>query len=371
MLIGVPREIKNREYRVGLVPAAVRELTMRGHQVLVEGGAGAGIGAADAAYVQAGAQIAQSAEEIWQRAELVVKVKEPQAGERAQLRQGQTLFTYLHLAADPLQAQELIASGATCIAYETVTGAQERLPLLTPMSEVAGRMAIQAGAACLEKGRGGRGVLLAGVPGVAPGRVVILGAGVAGSNAARIAAGIGADVTVLDSNPGALRALSQTLGSAVKTLAATADASEAQVCEADLVIGAVLVAGAAAPRLITRAMVARMQPGAAIVDIAIDQGGCCETSRPTTHDDPVYVAEGVVHYCVTNMPGAVPRTSAFALGHATLPHIVRLADAGVAAALRADLHLRAGLNLHGGHVTHRAVAGALGLAYTDPLAALG
>ena len=371
MLIGVPREIKNREYRVGLVPASVRELTAHGHQVLIESGAGAGIGAADAEYVQAGAQLAQRAADIWQRAQLVVKVKEPQAVERAQLRSGQTLLAYLHLAADVEQARELMASGAACIAYETVTDAQGRLPLLMPMSEVAGRMAIQVGAACLEKVRGGRGVLLAGVPGVAPGKVVILGAGVAGSNAARIAAGIGADVTVLDRNPEALRALSLTLGSAVKTLAATRDAIEAQVCSADLVIGAVLVAGAAAPRLITRAMVARMQPGAVIVDIAIDQGGCCETSRPTTHDEPSYVVSGVVHYCVTNMPGAVPRTSAFALDNATLPHILRLAGAGVAAALRADPYLRAGLNLHGGRVTHRAVADALGLAYTDPLAALG
>lgn len=371
MLIGVPREIKNREYRVGLVPAGVRELTAHGHQVLIESGAGAGIGAADAEYAQAGAQIAQSAAAIWQRAQLVVKVKEPQAAECAQLRSGQTLFAYLHLAADLEQARALMASGAICIAYETVTGAQGGLPLLRPMSEVAGRMAIQAGAACLEKVRGGRGVLLAGVPGVAPGKVVILGAGVAGSNAARIAAAIGADVTVLDRNPEALRALSCALGSTVKTLAATREAIEAQVCGADLVIGATLVAGAAAPRLITRALVARMQAGAVIVDIAIDQGGCCETSRPTTHDDPSYVAEGVVHYCVTNMPGAVPRTSAFALGNATLPHILHLAGAGVEAALRADPHLRAGLNLHGGRITHRAVAEALGLAYTDALAALG
>ena len=371
MLIGVPREIKNREYRAGLVPACVRELVARGHRVLVESGAGAGMGADDAAYQRAGADITPAAAVIWRDAELVVKVKEPQPGERALMHAGQTLFTYLHLAPDLAQARDLIASGATCIAYETVTGVQQRLPLLTPMSEVAGRMAIQAGAACLEKSHGGRGVLLAGVPGVAPGRVVILGAGVVGSNAARIAAGIGADVTVLDHHPEALRALEQVLGNAVKTIAATQEAIEYHVAGADLVIGAVLVAGAAAPRLITRELVARMQPGAVIVDVAIDQGGCCETSRPTTHDEPVYLDQGVVHYCVANMPGALPRTSAFALGNATLPYVVRLADAGVAAALRADPHLRNGLNVHGGCITHRAVAGALGMAWTDPLVALG
>ncbi len=370
MLIGVPKEIKNHEYRVGLVPSSVRELVAQGHRVLVEGGAGTGIGAADSAYLQAGAAIAPNAAAVWAAAELVVKVKEPRADERRLMHRGQTLFTYLHLAADAAQARDLMASGATCIAYETVTDTLGRLPLLAPMSEVAGRMAIQAGAASLEKSRGGRGVLLSGVTGVAPGKVAILGAGVVGCNAARVAAGIGADVTVLDRSPDALRRLACELGSSVKTVLANLDAVEAAVGDADLVVCAVLIPGAAAPRLVTRAMLARMQPGAVIVDVAIDQGGCCETSRPTTHAEPTYVVDGIVHYCVANMPGAVPRTSAFALNNATLPYVLRLAEAGSADALRADPHLRAGLNVHAGMITQRAVAAALGLLYTDGLAAL-
>ncbi len=370
MLIGVPREIKNHEYRVGLVPSSVRELVAHGHRVQVEHDAGAGIGAADSAYLAAGAEIAPTAAALWAAAELVIKVKEPQAGERLLLRRGQTLFTYLHLAADAAQARDLIASGATAVAYETVTDTQGRLPLLAPMSEVAGRMSIQAGAACLERSRGGRGVLLSGVTGVAPGKVTILGAGVVGANAARVAAGIGADVTVLDRSPDALRRLATELGSTVKTIVANLDAVEAAVCGADLVVCAALIAGAAAPRLVTRAMLGRMQPGSVIVDVAIDQGGCCETSRPTTHADPTYVVDGIVHYCVANMPGAVPRTSAFALNNATLPYVLRMANAGSAAAMRADPHLRAGLNVHAGMVTHGAVATALGLPCTDALAAL-
>ena len=370
MLIGVPKEIKNHEYRVGLVPSSVRELVAHGHRVLVEQGAGEGIGAADQAYLAAGAAIAPSADAVWAASELVVKVKEPLAGERGLLHRGQTLFTYLHLAADAAQARDLMVSGATCIAYETVTDANGRLPLLAPMSEVAGRMSIQAGAACLEKSRGGRGVLLAGVTGVAPGKVAILGAGVVGSNAARVAAGIGADVTVLDRSPDALRRLTAELGCSVKTVMANLDAVEAAVSGADLVVCAVLIAGAAAPRLVTRAMLGSMQPGAVIVDVAIDQGGCCETSRPTTHAEPTYVVDGIVHYCVANMPGAVPRTSAFALNNATLPYVLRLANAGSAVALRNDAHLRAGLNVHAGMITQRAVATALGIAFTEALTAL-
>ena len=363
MRVGVPREIKVHEYRVGLTPTAVRELVARGHQALVERGAGAGIGAADPTYEKAGATIV---DDVYSDAELIVKVKEPQPRERARLRADQVLFTYLHLAPDPQQARDLIASGATCIAYETVTGAGGGLPLLAPMSEVAGRMAIQVGAACLEKAHGGMGTLLAGVPGVPSAKVAVLGAGVAGSNAARIAVGMGARVFALDRSVDALRRIESEFGARVVTVYSSRDAIEQHVLSADLVIGAVLVPGAAAPRLVSRALLARMKPGAALVDISIDQGGCFETSRPTTHADPTYVVDGVVHYCVANMPGAVPRTSTYALGNATLPFVLALADAGWEKALAADPHLRDGLNLARGKVAHPAVAKALGLEYTPP-----
>jgi len=366
MRVGVPKEIKRHEYRVGLTPSAVRELTMLGHEVLLESGAGAGIGAADGVYEKAGATIVAHAKEVFARAELVVKVKEPQPGERQLLRAEQVLFAYLHLAPDPEQAKDLIASGATCIAYETVTDADGGLPLLAPMSEVAGRMAIQVGAASLEKFRGGMGVLLAGVPGVSPAKVVVLGAGVVGRNAARIAAGMGARVVALDRSVDALRRVEAELGAAVTTVYASRDALEQHVVSADLVIGAVLVPGAAAPRLVTRAMLQDMKPGAVLVDVAIDQGGCFETSRPTTHDDPTYVVDGVVHYCVANMPGAVPRTSTYALNNATLPYVLKLAGLGWPKALANDVHLKAGLNIARGKVTHRAVAAALNMSFTPP-----
>lgn len=371
MRVGVPREIKSHEYRVGLVPASVRELTAHGHEVWVEAGAGAGIGAADADYEAAGARIAGSAEAVFEAAELIVKVKEPQAAERARLRPGQVLFTYLHLAPDPAQARELVASGAVCIAYETVTAPGGGLPLLAPMSEVAGRMAVQAGAHCLERSAGGMGVLLGGVPGVPPARIAILGAGVVGSNAAQIAVGTGAQVVVLDRSVDALRRLDRQLGARVMTVHANRETVEREVLAADLVIGAVLVPGAAAPKLVTREMLPRMRRGAVIVDVAIDQGGCVETARPTTHAEPTYVVDGVVHYCVANMPGAVPRTSALALNNATLPYVLALAGRGWRDALRADPHLRDGLNVAEGKVTHPAVAQALGLAYTDPLTLIG
>jgi len=370
MLIGVPKEIKVREYRVGLVPASVRETVTHGHQVLVEQGAGAGIGATDDDYRKAGATIAASAAEIWERAELIVKVKEPQAEERSRLRAGQALFTYLHLAADRAQTLDMLKSGATGIAYETVTSPAGALPLLAPMSEVAGRMAVQVGAHFLEKTQGGEGLLLAGVPGVAPGKVVILGGGTVGTHAAHIALGIGAETWVLGHRPEGLRRLWYQFGERLRTAVATREAIERHVPEADLVVGSVLVAGAAAPKLVGAALVKRMKPGAVIVDVSIDQGGCFETSRPTTHDDPVYVVDGVLHYCVTNMPGAVPRTSAQALGNATLPYVLALADRGVRRALEEDPHLRDGLNVHAGRVTHRAVASSLGLDFTEPGKAL-
>jgi len=361
MRVGVPREVKVHEYRVGLTPTAVRELVARGHRALVERGAGAGIGAADSVYEIAGATIVDDA---YADAELIVKVKEPQPQERARLRADQVLFTYLHLAPDPEQARDLIASGAICIAYETVTDARGGLPLLAPMSEVAGRMAVQVGAGCLEKEHGGMGTLLAGVPGVPAAKIVILGAGVVGANAARIAVGMGARVFALDHSVDALRRVESEFGARVVTIYSSRDAIEQHVRSADLVIGAVLVPGAEAPRLIPRALLARMKPGAALVDVSIDQGGCFETSRPTTHADPTYVVDGVVHYCVANMPGAVPRTSTYALGNATLPFVLALADAGWQKALGADSHLRNGLNLARGRVTHPAVARALGLEYT-------
>lgn len=361
MRIGVPREIKNHEYRVGLTPSAVAELQAHGHEVWVETQAGAAIGFADDDYRQAGARIAADAGEVFARATLIVKVKEPQAVERALLQPQHTLFTYLHLAPDRPQTDELLASGATCIAYETVTDAQGRLPLLAPMSEVAGRMAIQVGAGCLEKARGGRGVLLGGVPGVAPGKVVILGGGVVGSQATAMAVGLGADVTVLDRSLDALRRLDAQFGNRIVTLYSTGTALREQVLAADLVIGSVLIPGAAAPRLVTAEMVRQMKPGAVLVDVAIDQGGCAETSRPTTHAEPTYVVDEVVHYCVANMPGGVARTSTLALNNATLPFVLALAGKGTRRALEEDTHLRNGLNIAAGQVCNAGVAQAHGL----------
>jgi alanine dehydrogenase len=363
MLVGVPKEIKDNEYRVGLVPSTARELSVKGHQVIVEAGAGAGAGLPDEDYAAAGAEIVGSADEVYDRAELIVKVKEPLAAERKKLRRGQVIFTYLHLAPDRQQTEDLLAAGVTAIAYETVTSPQGTLPLLTPMSEVAGRMAPHVGAHCLEKPMGGRGVLLGGVPGVAPGTVVILGGGVAGSNAAFIACGLGAEVSVIDRNPEALRRIAAQLGSRVRTLFSTRDVVETLCRRADLVIATVLVPGAQAPKLISAETVRAMKPGSVIVDVAIDQGGCAETSRPTTHSDPTYIVDDVVHYCVTNMPGAVARTSTFALSNATIPFVLALADKGWRRALSEDPHLRGGLNIHDGRVTYKAVADALKLPY--------
>jgi alanine dehydrogenase len=363
MLIGVPKEIKNHEYRVGLVPSSVRDLVHAGHKVLVQTGAGAGIGSSDAEYVAAGATIADSAKDIFAKAEMIVKVKEPQLVECQMLRPGQLLFTYLHLAPDPEQTAALMKSGATAIAYETVTAANGSLPLLVPMSEVAGRMSIQVGAYCLQKANGGSGVLLGGVPGVAPGKVVIIGGGVAGTGAAEMAVGMRADVVVIDRSLTRLRELSDLFGNQLKTVYSTYDAIDRYVTDADLVVGSVLLPGAAAPKLVTRDMVKRMRAGSALVDIAIDQGGCFETSRPTSHADPIYVEEGAVHYCVTNMPGAVARTSAYALNNATLPFVHALAGKGWEQAVRDDEHLLNGLNIHAGKVTYKAVADNLGLEY--------
>ncbi|MGO9803347.1 MAG: alanine dehydrogenase [Steroidobacteraceae bacterium] len=361
MRIGVPREIKVHEYRVGMVPAGVRELTAAGHELLIESGAGNGIGVDDAQFRSAGAGIAANAAEVFQRADMVIKVKEPQPAECAMLRPGQVLFTYLHLAADPEQARGLMKSGATAIAYETVTGRNGTLPLLTPMSEVAGRMSIQVGAASLQKAHGGFGVLLGGVPGVPPARVVILGGGVSGTHAAEMAVGLRADVTVVDRSVDRLRELSTQFGATIQTAYSTTETIERLVKDADLVIGAVLVAGGAAPKLVTRAMIKTMKQGAVLVDISIDQGGCFETSRPTTHADPTFVVDGVIHYCVANMPGAVPRTSTLALTNATLPYVRALADLGWQAAFKRDPGLAAGLNVHAGEITHEVVARALGL----------
>jgi len=366
MRIGVPKEIKTHEYRVGLVPSSVRELVHNGHQVSVETGAGAGIGFPDEAYRTAGAEVLSSAAEVFAKAEMIVKVKEPQSAEIGLLRPGQLLFTYLHLAADRIQTEGLLKSGATCIAYETVTDMRGALPLLAPMSEVAGRMSIQVGAHCLEKEQGGAGILLGGVPGVPAAKVVILGGGVAGTNAARVAMGMEAYVTVIDKSLPRLYELDLQFASQLHTLFSTVEAIEREVVAADLVIGAVLVPGAAAPKLVTRDMVRRMRPGSVLVDIAIDQGGCFETSRPTTHSNPTYVEEGVIHYCVTNMPGAVARTSTFALNNATLPFVLALAKKGWKKALADDPHLRRGLNIYEGKITHQAVAEALGMTYSDP-----
>ncbi len=360
MRIGVPKEIKAFESRVGLTPASVRELVAQGHEVLIQQGAGAEIGFPDVAYQAAGAFIAADATATF-RTEMVVKVKEPQPEEIARLREGQILFTYLHLAADRAQAEGLMRSGATCIAYETVTDQRGGLPLLAPMSEVAGRMSVQVGAQYLMRTHGGAGILLGGVPGVAPGRVVVLGGGVSGTNAARIAMGLEAEVVVIDRSLPRLMQLDERWGGRLRTLYSTTDAIEREVLEADLVIGAVLIPGAAAPKLVSADMVASMRPGSVLVDIAIDQGGCFETSRPTTHADPVYVESDVTHYCVTNMPGAVARTSALALNNATLPFVLALAEKGWKAALRENPHLLAGLNVHAGRVTYPAVAESLGL----------
>ena len=366
MLIGVPKEIKNHEYRVGLTPASVRELCAHGHRVLVELDAGAAIGLADAQYLAAGAEMVATPEEVFARAEMVVKVKEPQPHECRWLRPGQTLFTYLHLAPDPEQTRLLLESECVAIAYETVTAADGSLPLLAPMSEVAGRMSIQAGAHCLEKSAGGAGLLLGGVPGVAPAAVTILGGGVVGYNAALIAVGMGARVTLLDRSLPRLRWLDAHFGNRIRALVATRDSVQASVLEADLIIGAVLVPGASAPKLIEREQLGQMRPGSVLLDVSIDQGGCFATSRPTTHAEPTYVIDGIVHYCVANMPGAVPRTSTFALNNATLPFTLALADKGWRQALRDDRHLLAGLNICAGRITCTGVAVSQGLQYDDP-----
>jgi alanine dehydrogenase len=366
MLIGVPKEVKTHEYRVGLSPGSVREIVHHGHEVVVEAGAGTGIGFEDASYEAVGARILPNKTEVFAAAELIVKVKEPQPQEAATLREGQVLFTYLHLAADKVLAEALLRSGVIAIAYETVTDARGGLPLLAPMSEVAGRMAVQVGAHCLEKEQGGIGVLLGGVPGVPAAKVVILGGGVSGTNAARMAMGMEAYVTVIDRSLPRLYELDLQFGAQLHTLFSTMENIEREVTAADLVIGAVLIPGAAAPKLVSRALVRAMKPGAVVVDISIDQGGCFETSRPTTHAAPTYVEEGVVHYCVTNMPGAVARTSTVALNNATLPYVLAIADHGWQRALREDAHLRNGLNICRGRVTHPAVARDLDFPFTSP-----
>ena len=370
MLIGVPKEIKNHEYRVGMTPASVRELNDSGHLVMVETLAGNGIGSSDKDYIAAGAEIVNSAAEIYARAEMIVKVKEPQASERAMLRPQQLLFTYLHLAPDAEQTHDLIASGATCIAYETITSAQGGLPLLAPMSKVAGRMAVQAGAHFLEQPNGGMGALLGGVPGVDPLNVVILGGGVVGAHAAHMAVGMGADVWVLDNNPVTLEQHWQQFGRSTNTVFSTKSSVEEYVLKADLVIGGVLVPGAEAPKLVTREMIKAMKPGSVIVDVAIDQGGCFETSKATTHHDPIYDVDGIMHYCVANMPGAVARTSTLALGNATMPFMLALANKGWRQACADDHHLLNGLNVHAGHLTYEAVGAALGIDVMDATAAM-
>ncbi|MCH2274680.1 MULTISPECIES: alanine dehydrogenase [Thalassospira] len=363
MLIGIPKEIKNHEYRVGLTPSSVREVTAHGHDVIIETNAGAGIGCSNDDYLAAGAKIVDTAAEIFAKSEMVVKVKEPQKVEYEQLREGQLLFTYLHLAPDPEQTAGLVKSGVTAIAYETVTDKNGGLPLLAPMSEVAGRMAPQVGAAALQKANGGRGMLLGGVPGVAPAKVVVIGGGVVGTNAARIAAGMGADVIILDKNVKRLTQIDDLFGPRIKTQYATIDDTEALVYDADMVVGAVLIPGAAAPKLIHKDQLSKMKPGSVIVDVAIDQGGCFETSKATTHADPTYIVDDVVHYCVANMPGAVARTSTFALNNATLPFTLALADKGWKKACQEDPHLAAGLNVHEGRITYEAVARDLGYDY--------
>jgi alanine dehydrogenase len=371
MRIGVPKEIKNHEYRVGLIPSSVLELVHHGHEVLVQKGAGLGAGLSDADYVAAGAKIIDTADQIFADADMIVKVKEPLAEERKKLRRGQILFTYLHLAPDAPQTKDLIDSGAICIAYETVTAPNGSLPLLTPMSEVAGRLAPQVGAHSLEKAQGGRGVLLGGVPGVSAAEVVILGGGVSGTHAATIAVGMGAKVTVVDRSADALKRLAAQFGTSISTVFSTRAAIEELVRRADLLIGTVLVPGAAAPKLVTKEMVKTMKQGAVIVDVAIDQGGCVETSHATTHADPTYVVDGVVHYCVANMPGAVARTSTFALNSVTLPFTLALANYGWQKALAQDVHLRNGLNVCEGQVTCEPVAQAHNLAYVPAEKAIG
>ena len=370
MLIGCPKEIKPQEFRVGLTPAAVREAVAHGHDVIIETGAGLGAGFDDAAYLAAGAEIVATAEAVFARADMVVKVKEPQAIERARLREGQILFTYLHLAPDPDQTRDLLASGVTAIAYETVTDASGGLPLLAPMSEVAGRLAPQVGAWALHKANGGRGVLMGGVPGVGPADVVVIGGGVVGTQAARVAAGMGADVTVLDRSLPRLRYLDDVYRGVFKTRYASTDATAELITRADMVIGAVLIPGAAAPKLVSRAQLSTMKPGAVIVDVAIDQGGCFETSRATTHQDPIYEVDGIVHYCVANMPGAVARSATLALGNATMPFMIALANKGWHKACADDPHLAAGLNTHAGQLTNAAVGVALNLPAITPAAIL-
>ena len=365
MHIGVPKEIKNHEYRVGLTPNSVNEAVRHGHKVWVESNAGVGIGCSDGDYKKAGAEVITTAAEIFDKADMIVKVKEPQAGERKMLREGQILYTYLHLAPDPEQTKDLIASGAICIAYETVTNARGGLPLLAPMSQVAGRMSVQSGAHCLEKAQGGRGVLLGGVPGVPPAKVVILGGGVVGTNAAAMALGLGADVTIIEKSTDRMEELVARFGTQLKTLYSTQAAVEEECASADLVIGGVLIPGAAAPKLVTRKMLKDWKPGSVLVDVAIDQGGCAETSKATTHAEPTYVVDGVIHYCVANMPGGVARTSTYALNNATLPFGLAIANKGWKKALSDDIHLRNGLNIAGGKVTYKAVADVLGYNYVD------
>ena len=370
MLVGVPKEIKNHEYRVGLTPGSVRELVRYGQEVIIETNAGMGIGMSDDDYRKVGASIVDSAEEIFAQSDMVVKVKEPQTNECKMLKEGQVLFTYLHLAPDPEQTKLLVESGAIAIAYETVTGPGNTLPLLAPMSEVAGRLSIQAGAHSLEKAQGGAGVLLGGVPGVAPAKVLVIGGGVVGDNAAAMAYGIGADVTILDRSLPRLRQLDAEYAGRVKCVYSTAETIEEYALQADMVVGAVLIPGAAAPKLLTRDIISRMKQGSVIVDVAIDQGGCFETSKATTHQEPTYVVDGVVHYCVANMPGAVPRTSTLALNNATLPFTLALANKGYKRALQEDIDLANGLNVHTGKITCSAVAESLGYDYKPPVEAL-
>ncbi len=371
MIVGCPKEIKNHEYRVGLTPESARELVLQNHEVWIESGAGLGIGAEDTQYEAAGASIAADARTIFEKCEMVVKVKEPQPAERAMLREGQVLYTYLHLAPDPEQTADLVQSGVTAIAYEMVSGAGGTLPLLKPMSQVAGRMSVQAGATALEKAHGGRGVLLGGVPGVMPGKVTVIGGGVVGFNAAQMAVGLGADVTIMDRDPEVLERVGTHFEARANTRFSNQANLEEVIAEADLIIGAVLIPGAAAPKLITRDMLSAMKPGSVLVDVAIDQGGCFETSRPTTHAEPIFTVDNVVHYCVANMPGAVARTSTYALNNVTLPHALRIARYGWKEALGRDPHLAEGLNVHSGKVTYKAVADELGYDYTPLSEVLG